>query len=107
MIVSLPWQSFWKKPWSYIILELDGQTRACSKVLQTLDEVWQSTTRCRTSIDKKERRELKMRWSCSFQERKVGLITGAELSEPTRGRNWEAAYGNKPSTKGKTLWSMR
>jgi hypothetical protein len=73
MTESSPWKRFWKEPWSYVLQELDGEKKACSRVNQTQCEVWQSTTRCTTSIEIKERNVARINWFYFFQERKKGL----------------------------------
>jgi hypothetical protein len=45
----------WKEPWSCIINEFKGEARAVSRVVQKTWDVWQSTTRCNTSVDKDDR----------------------------------------------------
>jgi hypothetical protein len=62
-----PCRRSWREPWSCIIHELDVKARAYSTVRQIELEVWQSTTRWRTSIDNEESRALRMIWSCCFQ----------------------------------------
>jgi len=51
---SSPCQRSWKEAWSCIIRELDEEAIACSSVRQIELEVWQSTTRWRTSMDSED-----------------------------------------------------
>ena len=49
-----PYRRSWKDPWSCIMWEFDGETRAFLRVRQTQEEVWHSTIRCTTSMERGE-----------------------------------------------------
>ena len=49
-----PYRKSWKDPWSCIMWEFDGETRAFLRVRQTQEEVWHSTIRCTTSMERGE-----------------------------------------------------
>jgi hypothetical protein len=51
----------WNEPWSFIILEFEGDVRAVSSVVQMAWEVLQSTTKCKTSTEREDRRALMIR----------------------------------------------
>jgi hypothetical protein len=44
-------------------------------------DVWQSITKCKTLVDKKDKKALIIRWSCCFHDRNVGLGTGAAMND--------------------------
>jgi hypothetical protein len=94
------WRS-WKESWSCMMRELDGDARAFSRVRQTHCEVWQSTTRCNTSI-KRERGEKytqnKLILLLPTKKRRADLEEEpVELSEI-----WDGGHNTEPSTKWKT-----
>jgi hypothetical protein len=59
---------------------LEGETRVVSSVVQMSWEVLQSTTRCRISIEREDKRVLMSRWSCCFYDRYEALTVGKEVS---------------------------
>jgi len=60
--------------------------------------------RCRISMDREERRTLRINWSCCFQWRKSGF-TWREVPSPTR--TCGDGHMLEPSTKLKTPWPRR
>jgi hypothetical protein len=100
-----PYQRSWKEPWSCIIGELDRDARAFLRVRQTQYEVWQSTTRCNISMERKESNTLKISWYCCFQRIKERLIV---KEDPTKlSETWDGGHDIEPSTKWKTPWPRR
>jgi hypothetical protein len=83
---------------------LDVEARACSSVLQTALEVWQSTTRWRTFNDSEESRAFRMSWSCCLQWRK-NWFTWREV--PSAARTCGVGQEFEPSIKPKTHWPRR
>jgi hypothetical protein len=56
-------------------------------------------------MEREETNALKISWSCSFQQRKEGLIA---VEKPTElSKTWEAEHDTKPSTKWKTPWPRK
>lgn len=79
MTVSSPCHISWKELWICIILELNREASAFSRVYYILYDVWQSITRCKTSVDSEDKITLMIRLSYCFLERKDRLITGAAI----------------------------
>jgi len=96
---SSPCRRSWREPWSCIIRELEVEARTRSGVPQAEQELRQPTTRCKTSIDREERRALKMSWSCCFQVWK-SRFTWREI--PSWARTCVDGHVLEPSTKPKT-----
>jgi hypothetical protein len=94
----------WNEPWSYIILKFEGEARAVSRVVQMAWEVLQSTTKCRTSTEREDRRALMIKWSCCSHDKYAGLIESVDVSADAR---CEGGHGDVPSTKEYTPWPKR
>jgi len=94
----------WNAPWSCIIHELEREAKVVSSVVQMSWEVLQSITRCRTSVESKDKRALMIKWSCCFHDKYEGLIDGKDVAVDIR---WEGGHGEVPSTKKCMPWPKR
>jgi len=106
MTESSPWQRSGKEPWSCIILKFDEEANACSRAHQTKHEVWQSTTKCNTSMKREERSSLKISWSYCFQRRKEWLIwkrRTINISKLRRGI-WKRVINKVKNSLTKKIW---
>jgi hypothetical protein len=60
------------------------------------DEVWQSTTKCKSSVDKEDRTILIIKWSCCFHDINAGFGTWTTEDDDII---WEGGQDREPSTK--------
>jgi hypothetical protein len=65
---------------------LEGVAKAISNVVQMSWEVLQSTTKCKTSTEREDKRALMIKWSCCFHDKYTGLTEGEDVAADAR---WE------------------
>jgi len=94
----------WNELWSCIIREFEREAGVVSSVVQMSWEVLESTTKCKTSTEREDRRALMIKWSCYFHDKYAKLTESAYVAADAR---CEGRYNDVPSTKEYTFWPKR